>query len=307
MRRLACLLLTAALAVLTTLAVANGPAGAGTAKPTATATAAAPPTCGGYATVPKLGGAGLWYCSFDDEFSGSSLDPTKWTPVTSTMSGLIAGPVGCFVDSPNNISVGNGVLSLTARKEAKPFTCTNRYGWYGTEYTAGQVASSGLFSQTYGRFAIRAKFPASTVAGLQSALWMWPQNLPSTGLQGEIDIAEEYSVSADRVVPYLHYNYDADSVNVATKTNIPTNYYCMINNVNAFHEYTLDWTPRTISIFYDGKMCLQNNLDPQGPSPFNQPFFLALTQSLGIKNNLFNPATTQLPATTQVDYVRVWK
>jgi hypothetical protein len=42
------------------------------------------------------------------------------------------------------------------------------------------------------------------------------------------------------------------------------------------------------------------------PQPFDQPFFINLTQALGIGANLFDPATTPLPATTQVDYVRVW-
>jgi hypothetical protein len=32
-----------------------------------------------------------------------------------------------------------------------------------------------------------------------------------------------------------------------------------------------------------------------------------LTQALGIGLNGFTPGTTPLPATTRVDYVRVWK
>ena len=34
---------------------------------------------------------------------------------------------------------------------------------------------------------------------------------------------------------------------------------------------------------------------------------VALTQALGIGSNAFDPATTPLPATTQIDYVHVWK
>jgi hypothetical protein len=34
---------------------------------------------------------------------------------------------------------------------------------------------------------------------------------------------------------------------------------------------------------------------------------VALSQALGINTNAFNPATTPLPATTSIDYVRVWK
>ena len=52
-------------------------------------------------------------------------------------------------------------------------------------------------------------------------------------------------------------------------------------------------------------------LDPASPlvgsQPFEQPFFVALTQALGVGSNEFGPATTPLPATTEVDYVHVWK
>jgi hypothetical protein len=43
------------------------------------------------------------------------------------------------------------------------------------------------------------------------------------------------------------------------------------------------------------------------PAPFDQPFFLALTQMLGVGSNVFVDGTTPLPANTEVDYVRIWK
>jgi hypothetical protein len=44
------------------------------------------------------------------------------------------------------------------------------------------------------------------------------------------------------------------------------------------------------------------------PAPFDQPFIIALTQSLGVATTANQPdAATPLPATMQVDYVRVWK
>ena len=39
----------------------------------------------------------------------------------------------------------------------------------------------------------------------------------------------------------------------------------------------------------------------------DQPFIVSLTQALGVGTNAFDPSTTPLPATTQIDYVRVWK
>jgi beta-glucanase (GH16 family) len=267
------------------------------------AAAPAPPDCG--AAVYKADGS-AWTCTFDDEFNGSGLDSTKWMPITTAQNGLSSGP-GCYVSSANNISVAAGVLNLTARRENAPFTCASPKGSFSTVYSAGQVSSYGKFSQTYGRFAVRAKFPAATLAGLQSSLWLWPQNPQLTGLSGEIDIAELYSKLSDRVIPYLHYLLKPATVNLTTNTNVYTNNYCMMSDVASFHDYVVEWTASRITISYDGQTCLTDNLLTWGLSPFNQPFFVNLTQALGIGVNAFDPATTPLPATTEVDWVHVYR
>ena len=89
-----------------------------------------------------------------------------------------------------------------------------------------------------------------------------------------------------------------------------TNNYCYVD-ISQFHTYVLEWTPSSLTIIYDGKTCLTDNWNPSSPlskpAPFSQPFFINLTQALGIGTNAFDPSTTPLPATTQVDYVRVWQ
>ncbi|MDT4900915.1 MAG: hypothetical protein QOJ78_1845, partial [Pseudonocardiales bacterium] len=267
--------------------------------------------CGG----PRLAkaGGGYWTCTFDDEFNDGTVDPARWIPINTAASGTTGGGA-CFVSSPNNIAERSGALVLTVRKEAAPFSCRKPNGTATTtQYTSGQVATYGTFAQTYGRFSIRASFPASARPGLQSALWLWPSNPTQFGawpLSGEMDIAEQYSLHSDRVVPYVHYIYDPATVNTTTNTNTVTNNYCMIANVNAFHEYTIEWTPSRITVLYDGKVCVTDNYAVSAPltggAPFNQPFFLALTQSLGIAENGLTP-TTELPASTRVDWVRIWQ
>jgi beta-glucanase (GH16 family) len=261
------------------------------------------PYCGA-TTLYKANGT-AWRCTFDDEFQGSSLDRTKWTPITTASTGL-AYSGGCFVDSPNNIYVSDGYLHLVARKESAPISCQALSLRFWTSYTAGQIATAGHFAQTYGLFAVRAKFPAATVAGLQSSLWMWPQNLTTTNLHGEIDIAEEYSNHPYQFVPYLHYAYDPSTVDASTNTNIVTR-ACLIGDLNAFHVYAAQWSASTISIYEDGRLCLQDNIKPSGKSPFDQPFFLELTQALGSSSNAFAAGSTPLPATTEIDWVRAWK
>jgi beta-glucanase (GH16 family) len=268
------------------------------------------PVCSG-PKIPKATG-GYWTCTLDDEFNDRYVDPAKWVAINTASSGTTGGGA-CFVSSPNNIAERNGALVLTVRKEAAPFSCRKPGGATTTQYTSGQVATYGKFAQTRGRFSIRAAFPASTLPGLQSALWLWPSNPTQFGAwptSGEMDIAEEYSYHADRVVPYLHYAYDPATVDTATNTNVVTNNYCMIDDVSAYHEYTIEWTTTKIKILYDGQTCVEDNYLAAAPltggAPFNQSFFLALTQSLGVAGNAMTP-DTELPASTRIDWVRVWK
>jgi beta-glucanase (GH16 family) len=267
-----------------------------------TATPNAPTTsCG---LLPKATG-GSWECTLDEEFNSTTLNRKLWDPITTAESGFHSGPE-CFVDSPNNISVANGVLSLTVRKEAAPFMCDDPNGDYKTQYTSGQVATFRTFAQAYGRFEVRAKVPNTPVPGLQTSFWLWPDNPGKYGpwpLSGEIDIAETYSWVNDRAIPFVHYNNWLDP-NV-------TNNYCLLSDLGQFHTYTLEWTKDTLTFIYDGHVCLVDNWQPLAPQtkpqPFDQPFIVALTQLLGVSNNAFDPEKTPLPASTQVDYVRVWK
>jgi beta-glucanase (GH16 family) len=288
--------------------------------PTPTPTSTSPGDSCGATALSKADG-NQWVCTFDDEFSGTTLDRSKWFVQTTAASGFHSG-AECFVDSPNNVSVAGGTLHLTVRQESSPFTCQKPVssGNYTTQYTSGTVNSLGRFAQTYGRFEVRAKLPASTVRGLQETFWLWPTNPYKYGLwpaSGEIDFAEFYSGVPGWNIPYLHYKVVQSTVNWALDTNIYTalpgknaqpGMNCRIQQAG-FNTYTAIWQPGKIVLQVNGQNCIVNNYTASNvaaPAPFDQPFFLALTQALGIGSNSFVAGTTPLPATTQVDYVRVW-
>ena len=258
------------------------------------------PDCG-----PKISKGFLrtWKCTFVDDFDGSSLDPGKWIAQTTAASAFTTGK-DCYVDSPNNVSVADGMLNLTVRRESAPFTCAKPGGAFSTDVTAGSVSTYNRFAQAYGRFEIRAAFPDAKVAGLHSALWLYPTApVEAWPASGEIDIAEFYSKYPDRAIPFLHYwpsKYDANM----------TNNNCLVSNPSAFHSYVLEWSGSSIVIKFDGKTWLTNNRwSPYGkrkPYPFNSPFLVALTQGLGATGNEYLVGSTPLPATMKIDYVRVW-
>jgi beta-glucanase (GH16 family) len=204
----------------------------------------------------------------------------------------------CFVNSARNISVGNGVLSLTVRKEPAMFNC-NYFGQnLRTQYSAGMVSTYQRFTQAYGRWEFRARFPNTTRPGLQSSIWLWPAGSGALWpITGEIDVAEWYSQYNDRVIPFLH-----DSESLLSGTSSTTNDFCMVDRVQDWHTYVLEWEPSMIKISYDGKQCLLNT--SQG-TPFDKPTFMSLFQGLGIGGNQMS-AATPLPATAQFAWVRVW-
>jgi beta-glucanase (GH16 family) len=275
-----------------------------------------PRTCGGEVPAPKPDGS-PWTCSFDDEFDAatgdaSAIDTSWWVPQQTATSGFVSGPDGeqtCYVNSPNNISVSGGALHLTVRREAAAFTC----GWFTTQYTSGMVSTYTNFNQSYGRFEVRALLPQTTAAGLQETLWLWPVNSSTYGStwpdSGEVDFSEFYSSYPSLDVPYLHYNFDPSTVDLPTATNTNTA-DCQIS-LSQYNDYAVLWSPGSVTITINGNPCLVDHYVPDtglsSPEPFDQPFFVALTQALGVYGNSFNPATTPLPATTSVDYVRVWK
>jgi beta-glucanase (GH16 family) len=262
------------------------------------------PNCGN-AQIPKSTG-GTWQCSFSDDFDGTSLDNNKWVPQQSANSGYMSG-AGCFVDDPDNVSVSGGSLNLTARQEPGWFWCSIGWAGFPTAWTSGMVTTYRRFSQAYGRFEVRARNSSAKIPGLHSAYWLFPTDMTRYGpwpASGEIDIAELYSQYPDRAIPYIHYNAAQPDPNV-------TNNNCLIGNPSDFHTYATEWTPTSIKIIYDGKTCLEDSWNPAPPltkpQPFDQPFMIALTQALGVGTNSFVPGITPLPATTQVDYVHVWK
>lgn len=295
--------------VLATLVMITSAAGA---DGTEVRSVASHTSCGGE-IVHKADGT-LWRCTFDDEFSGSVLDSSKWAVLHTANSGFTSGPDNaraCYVDDLHNVGVSHGALRLTARQLSSELTCPSPRGTFKTSYTSGEVTSYYALQQRYGRFEIRAKLPSTTAKGLQETLWLWPVDDTKYGrwpLSGEIDLAEFYSRHPYLDIPYVHYVYDRSSVDPAAHVNIVTAYSCRID-FGAYNTYAVQWLPGRITILLNGHTCLIDKYRASGlatPAPFDQPFFLALTQALGIGGNAFDPATTPLPATTLIDYVRVW-
>ncbi|MCW2570413.1 MAG: glycoside hydrolase family 16 protein, partial [Frankiales bacterium] len=226
--------------------------------------AVATDACG---TVLKKADGSAWSCSFVDQFNGTTLDRSVWTPQTAFAMGTQAAHT-CYADDPSNVNVSGGSLNLSVRKVAIPAACA--FGGLSgpTNYVSGGVMSYRTFSQQYGRYEARIKNTATKYPGLHEAFWLWPDDrVPSTTVwpyAGEMDISETYSSYPTLSIPFLHYSSDAFGNLVGTNT--AWNCYAPRG---VWNTYALQWSPTKVQIFVNGKSCLTNT---SGNSAFLKPY-----------------------------------
>ncbi|WP_183095969.1 glycoside hydrolase family 16 protein [Nocardioides stalactiti] len=249
-------------------------------------------------------GGGTWECSFFDDFDGDDLDLTRWITQDTARTGFKSG-LTCYRGA-SNVAVRSGTLLLEARDEGTILNCDNPYGSLRTPYTGGLVGTRTHFSQAYGRFEIRAKYPTARTPGVHGAFWLYPLRL-SYGrwpASGEIDVAEWWSNDPTLVLPTLHYNgrnFHADS-----------GWDCRVEDVSEFHTYAVEWFAKEMRFSIDGEMCWARRWAPDAPlvapQPFDRPFSIILNMGVGTVDGT-NPVSdaTDLPATFVIDYARAWR
>jgi len=243
----------------------------------------------------------LWSCTFHDDFKGTSLNRDLWIPSSSFITGDLDRQIyACYRDQPGNVSVSNGALHLTLRKESSPFACPGDLA--PTYYSAGSVATYGLWSQQYGRFEARVKAPSQTGQGTAQVFWMWPDIRYSTinwPASGEIDVSQQFSNDRENSYPFLHYT-ENDLGGWQWGTNIQK---CAAP-ADTWNTHTLIWDADRLEILVNGVSCLVNT---SGDPAFKKRFIMILTQSMGWGDANYYVDSTPLPATMDVDYVRAWR
>ena len=232
-----------------------------------------------------------WSDEFD--YTGKP-DPRKWGYDLGG-GGWGNNELQYYTDHVDNASVGDGVLTITARKQALG----------GREYTSARLVSKHKGDFRYGRFEARAKLPSGR--GTWPAIWMLPTDwrYGDWPRSGEIDIMEHVGFDPERVHISVHtgsYNHVAGTQRTATR---------MVDGVmEDFHLYRVDWTPDAIRGYIDDEPMFEFRNEGTGPDawPFDQRFHWLLNIAVGgnwggkegIDDSVF-------PARMQVDYVRVYR
>ncbi len=274
------------------------PSGAVESAPSTTSVSPGTDACGTQSLKPD---GTPWQCTFHDDFTGTTLDRTKWLAVTSFVTGSDQ-VYTCYRDDPQNVSVKFGSLNLRLTRLRAPAPC-GVTGVDPSRYQSGMVSTYHRFSQQYGRVEARIKTTATTQPGLHEAFWMWPDDQYAAVApwpdSGEIDVSETFSIHPRTSVSTVHYAATSAALWPGDNT----------SNCDArrgvWNTYTLEWSPTRIETFVNGKSCVVNT---SGDSAFQKPYIINLTEGIGPENMGNLPTSrTPNPATYSIDYVRVWQ
>jgi serralysin len=239
-----------------------------------------------------------WKLTFADEFD--TLNLSRWESrfgegnrflggqgekeiyVDPTYKGDTQTPLGL-----NPFSVRNGVLTIRADRP-DPLI---RGHLEGQLYTSGLLTTRHSFSQRYGYFSMRARFPLGR--GLWPAFWLLPSD---RSWPPEIDVVEILGDQPTTLYATVHMvgpNHE----------HIKVGFNPSVDDVTSgFHSYGALWSPAFVAWYFDGKRVAYT----AELRDMDKPMYILINLAVGGDWPGQPDATTKFPADMQIDYVRAY-
>ena len=235
----------------------------------------------------------VWADEFDTD---GEPDPERWAFNTGG-GGWGNGELQYYM--PNgNATVADGVLTIELKKQ-KRGTCS---------YTSARMVTREIADWLYCRIEVRAKLPSGK--GTWPAIWMLPTDWAygDWPASGEIDIMEHVGYDPDVIVQSVHTK--------RTHGDNASNNSILVPGVrDEFHTYGVEWLPDRIIFSVDGKETYMYEKPEVAEGerasdswPFDRRMHLLLNLAFGgTWGGSMGIDEKCLPATFEVDYVRVYQ
>lgn len=236
----------------------------------------------------------VWHDEFDGEAISSdwSYEEKDAYWVNNELQNYRKGEI----DGKKTVEIKNGLLNINCFK-----------GNDGKVYS-GRIYAKRNEGWQYGYIEARIKLPKGK--GTWPAFWMLPVYVDwdNGGWPrcGEIDIMEEVGADPDYVSSSLHAE---GHIHTDTSSNPISHEMLCPGAEEGFHTYAIEWTAKQITTYVDGKVQLQYSSDgTEHNYPYTKPFYIILNLAWGGSWGGYDGVDeSALPATMQVDYVRVFQ
>ncbi|MFK7994746.1 MAG: glycoside hydrolase family 16 protein [Granulosicoccus sp.] len=249
-----------------------------------------------------------WQISFEDTFDELSL----WDESVSDTAGdngvwrtryiwprdiIINDEQQFYIDPSMHdvspFSINDSTLSITAQPTPRAL----RADVFGQPYISGVLTTENSFAQKHGRFEVRAKTPEGQ--GLWSAFWLlpsfdsWPEGV---AILPEIDVMEHLGHQANVFHTTLHTNQTGEF------TSHPYDHTENVSLTNDFNVYSVVWTEESVNWYLNGEWRAAHPT----PEDFTRPVHFLLNLAVGGTWPGSPDASTEFPASFQIDYVRAY-
>ena len=218
-----------------------------------------------------------WTLSFDDEFSSTSVDLSRW--YVGDRPNQIDNTVGYY--RPENVTVQDGFLRLRSAKQD--------YRTY--HYTSGTVGTNASFNFLYGRVEMRARLPHTAGSRINNEFYTVSDSWPPS-----IDFMQFFGQSPHHLQMTNFYE-DIDR-NTGSHTHDWTD---PTFDSTQWHRYAVEWTPGSLRWFVDGQLRASETKDVP-----TEPMALNLCSLVGGDWG-GNPAQGTWPQDQDIDYVRIYR
>ena len=238
---------------------------------------------------------------FEDSFNGNTLNSENW----GYEIGNVRNNELQFYRSTNNVSVEDGKLVITAKRET----------YLDKSWTSGSITGQLKKSWLYGRFEAKIKFP--NVVGAFGAFWTlganhfivyaneqtgekegtapewsvpWPQC-------GEIDITETIPGNASTAQANL-WKYNGGSFGTGRSATMVS---------SDWHVYAMEWTSEYIAMLLDGieyKRYTFSNYTSEQIQAYHLAQYIILNLAVGASGGTPSDGTNEMKM--YVDWVRVY-
>jgi beta-glucanase (GH16 family) len=268
-------------------------------------------------TVPSLTPADHPQLLFSDNFTGTSLDGSRWNPYITSRAvdgrpwndpspdrGAGGAPVGCRFDAeyylPDQVRVSHG-LDLVASRRPLSGLCNQTRSTTTYPWVSGAVSTYGHFQFDGGYVVITMRAPVG--AGMWPAMWMLPGPGGTHGDDSEIDLQEGgFAPPGPAGGTFAwHLHHDADTWGGVEGAGVDLS--------AGFHSYALNWVAgQSMTWYFDGRQ-IARLTNAQASIP-DEPMELILDLAVATPAaSAWHPpynASTPSSATMQVSSVQVW-
>jgi beta-glucanase (GH16 family) len=214
----------------------------------------------------------------------SELQP-EWQPITGTADPGF-GLDSDFLGSLRQVSVRNGVCIITAARADTPS---------GRPYASAAMSIRRAFSQRYGTFEIRVRYPAGQ--GLWPAFWL-VEDVGADAEPFEVDVFEAYP-------GHRSQSSASGPTQIASTLHFPGGRHSFVHDhgtdlTTDFHTHRLTWSAGLMVFAIDGVETGRITRDVP-----DVPMYPVVNLAVGAPGYRVDD-TTPFVALMEIDYIRIW-